>query len=140
MFTHIEPTREKIISAIIPVKNINGLDSEVYGHFGRAPYYIILKISEDNIAIEDFYYNVFLTEKKHIGIKVIKAVIKYKLDLLFTAQIGEISFYMLKDNFVDIYKIEEAFTAREVIEKHHRQKLKRITAPTHPLEESQVEK
>ncbi|MCK4803734.1 MAG: cation transporter, partial [Spirochaetes bacterium] len=140
VFIHIEPAEEKIISAIIPVKNINGLDSEVYGHFGRAPYFIILKIDEDKTEIEDFYNNEFLKEKKHIGIKVIKAVIRYKLNLLFTSQIGEISYYMLKDSFVDIYKIEEGFTAGEVIEKYRRHKLKQITAPTHPLEESQVEK
>lgn len=140
VFIHIEPAEEKIISAIIPVKNINGLDSEVYGHFGRAPYFIILKINEDKTEIEDFYNNEFLKEKKHIGIKVIKAVIRYKLNLLFTSQIGEISYYMLKDSFVDIYKIEEGFTAGKVIEKYRRHKLKQITAPTHPLEESQVEK
>lgn len=139
VFIHVEPSGEKIVSAIIPVQNINGLDSEVYGHFGRAPYFIILKISEDKIEIEDFYYNEFLNEKKHIGIKVIKAVIRYKLNLLFTSQIGEISYYMLKDSYVDIFKIEKGFTAGEVIEKYRKHKLKQITAPTHPLEESQVE-
>jgi cation diffusion facilitator family transporter len=139
VFIHVEPSEEKTVSAIIPVKNIKDLDSEVYGHFGRAPYFIILKISEDKTEIEDFYYNEFLKEKKHIGIKVIKAVITYKLNLLFTSRIGEISYYMLKDNFVDIYRIEKEFTAGEVIENYRRHKLKQITAPTHPLEESQVD-
>jgi predicted Fe-Mo cluster-binding NifX family protein len=140
VFIHVEPSDEKTLSAIIPVKNINGLDSTVYGHFGRAPYFIILKISENKTEIEDFYNNEFLKEKKHIGIKVIKAVISYKLNLLFTSKIGELSYYMLKDNFVDIYKIEKELTAGEVIENYRRNKLKQITAPTHPLEESQVDR
>ena len=140
VFIHVEPSREKLISAIIPVKNINGLDSRVHGHFGRAPYYIILKLTDKDAEIEDFYYNEFLHEKKHIGVKVIKNVIKYRLDLLFTSRIGELSLYMLKDNFVDIYKIKEDFSVKEAIEKYRNKQLEQITAPTHPLEESQVEK
>ncbi len=137
IFVHIEPVKEKAISAIIPVKDIKGLDSEVHNHFGRAPYFIIFRLDDDNINIEDFYYNEFLDEKKHIGIKVIRAVIKYKLDMLFTSQIGEISFHMLKDNFVDIYNIEEGITVKEVIERYRKGDLKRIAAPTHPVEEAE---
>jgi len=140
VFIHVEPSRQNIISAIIPVKDINGLDSKVHGHFGRALYYCIVKLTGNNIEIEDFYYNEFLNEKKHIGIKVIKAVVKYKLDTLFTARIGELSFYMLKENFVDIYRITENLTVREITNKYRKGQLERITAPTHPLEESQVDK
>lgn len=140
VFIHVEPSRQKLISAIIPVKDINGLDSKVHGHFGRAPYYIILKLTDKGAEIEDFYYNKFLHETKHIGIKVIKNVIKYKLDLLFTSRIGELSFYMLKDNFVDIYRIKEDFSAREAIEKYQNGQLEQIIVPTHPIEESQIEK
>jgi len=140
IFIHVEPMKEAIISAIIPVKEIRGLDSEVHSHFGRAPYFIILRMDDDNISIEDFYYNEFLGEKKHIGVKVIRAVIKYKLDMLFTSQIGEISFHMLKDNFVDIYNIEEAKTVRDVIAKYCSGRLKSITVPTHSVEEAESAK
>ena len=122
------------------MKDINGLDSKVHGHFGRAPYYIILRLTDKDIEIEDFYYNEFLNEKKHIGIKVIKTVIKYKLDMLFTARIGELSFYMLKNNFVDIYRITEDLTVRETIDRYRNGQLENIAAPTHSIEESQVEK
>ncbi len=136
VFIHLEPAKRNIVSAIIPVKDMNNLDSRVHGHFGRAPYYIILRISDKDVEIEDFYYNEFLNETKHIGIKVIKAVIKYKLDSLFTPQVGELSFYMLKDNFVDIYKINEGSTVKEVIEKYRSNQLERIVKPTHSLDES----
>ena len=136
VFIHVEPSKQNIESAIIPVKDINSLDSKVYGHFGRAPYYIILRLSNSNIEIEDFYYNEFLNETKHIGIKVIKAVIRYRLDLLFTSRIGELSFYMLKNNFVDIYKINEDSIVKEVIEQYRSNQLEQIVAPTHSLDES----
>lgn len=137
VFIHVEPSKRKTVSAIIPVKDINGLDSKVHGHFGRAPYYIVLTATNNGIEIEDFYYNEFLSEKKHIGIKVIKAVIKYKLDLLFTSRIGELSFYMLKNNFVDIYKTKEGLSVKDVIEKYKNKQLELIIAPTHPLEKSE---
>ncbi len=70
----------------------------------------------------------------------IRVVIKYKLDMLFTSQIGEISFHMLKDNFVDIYNIEEARTVRDVIAKYRSGKLKAVTVPTHSVEEAESAK
>lgn len=138
VFIHVEPSKKKIVSAIIPVKDMKGLESKVHGHFGRAPYYVILKLNSDNTEIEDFYYNEFLGEKKHIGIKVIKAVIRYKLDALFTSKIGEISFYMLKDNFVDIYKVDENTVVKDIIEKYHNNQLVPLVTPTHPVEESKT--
>lgn len=93
------------MKAIIPVSEINGLNSIIYGHFGRAPYFAILKMNDDNFEIEDFYLNEFLNSKHHIGMKVINVIVHYDLDMLFTNQIGDISFYALKENFIDIYKI-----------------------------------
>ena len=44
---------------------------------------------------------------------------------------------MLKDNFVDIYKIDEDLTVKEVIKKYRGNQLEQIVAPTHSLDESQ---
>jgi len=137
VFIHVEPSKEKFVSAIVPVRDVNGLDSIIHGHFGRAPYFVILKIADENVVIEDFYYNEFLGEKKHVGVKVIKAVIWHKLDLLFTSRIGEISFHMLRDNFVDIYKTDEGLSAKDIIKKYRNQEIEQITEPTHCIEESQ---
>jgi cation diffusion facilitator family transporter len=138
IFVHVEPSKKDIISAIIPVEDMDALQSKVHGHFGRAPYFIIIKLSGDQIEIEDFYLNEFLGEEIHIGVKVIKAVIGHGLDVLFTAQIGELSFHMLKDNFVDIYRVQEHMTVQEVLNDYRADKLAQITAPTHGLEESQI--
>jgi cation diffusion facilitator family transporter len=140
VFLHAEPAHSSSVAAIIPVEDINGLQSKVHGHFGRAPYFIILKIHGDRVDIEDFYLNEFLDKEMHIGVKVIKAVIGHGLDVLFTSQIGELSFHMLKDNFVDIYSVQEHMTVQEVIDKYRAGELAQITAPTHGLEESQITK
>ncbi|MCX5814768.1 MAG: cation diffusion facilitator family transporter [Proteobacteria bacterium] len=142
VFVHVEPAKQDTLSVIIPVKEINGLDSTIHGHFGRAPYFIILKLDDKGGAeIEDFYYNEFLGEKDriHIGVKVIKAVIKHNLDIVFTPKIGEIAFYMLKDNFIDIYRAEAGATVRKIIEQYHNGEMEPIVEP-HPAEESEIER
>ncbi|MEN6617074.1 MAG: cation diffusion facilitator family transporter [Syntrophorhabdus sp.] len=141
VYVHIEPGRNETIMAIIPVKDINGLDSKVYGHFGRAPYFLIIKIGRDTVDIVDFYYNEYLKkgEKIHVGVKVIRDIIKYGVNELFTREIGEISFHMLKDNFVDIYRARENESVREVIERYRHGTIETLDSPTHLAETSQVE-
>ena len=140
VFVHVEPLKEESFSAFIPVKEVNGLESRVHGHFGRAPYFVILHVGKNDVEIEDFYANEFLDEQKQIGLKVAKAVVRYKHDVLFTSRIGEISFYTLKNNFVDIFKIDEDMSVKDVIERYRHKELEEITAPTHPVEESTVDK
>jgi len=141
VFVHIEPSRHDKVKAIIPVYEINGMNSEVYGHFGRAPYFVVLNIEEEDVEIEDFYLNEFLDRKQHIGLNVVKVIVHYDLDMLFTNRIGEIAFYMLKENFIDIYKIPKAkISVRQVFELYHKNQLSRITSPTHTVEESIIEK
>ncbi len=129
---------DEVITAIVPVQDIKGIDSIISGHFGRAPYFVIVRLESGNIYIEDFYTNEFLNEKGHIGIKVVRAIIKYRLDLVFVSNIGEIAYYMLKDNLVDVYRVEEGLSVKEIVQRYRLNQLELITEPTHPVEESQV--
>ena len=138
VFIHVEPSREKALSILIPVADMNGLDSRIHGHFGRAPYFILIRLEGNDIDIVDFYYNEFLGEKIHIGVKIIKALIPSGLGLLFTHGIGELSFYMLKENFIDIYRVDEELSVREIIQAYRENRLSRLTTPTHSLEESEA--
>ena len=138
VFIHVEPTKAEIVSAIIPVRNIAGLDSEIHGHFARAPFFAVLTLNDNRVDIEDFYNNEFLDEQKHIGVKVARVIVKYKIDLLFTSNIGEISFHVLKDNLVDIYKAQEGLSVNEIINSYRLDLLQPLNYPTHTVEESQV--
>lgn len=132
VFVHVEPAWQDTLSVVMPVKEVNGLDSKIHDHFGRAPYFIILKLDpKAGVEIEVFYYNEFLGEKNriHVGVKVIKAMIMHKLDIVFMPKIGGLSFYMLKNNFIDIYRAEADSTVRENIEKYHNSEIEPIRAP-----------
>jgi len=138
VFIHVEPKSENELSVILPVQNIAGLDSKLHGHFGRAPYFMILRIKNDQVDIDDFYINQFLEDKGHIGLKVVKTIVQYNIDLLFVTKIGEISFHMLKNNFVDIYQAAEGDTVTEILQLYNLQKLPLITEPTHSIETSKM--
>ncbi len=139
----IKPARSEIYRAVVPVKSNNGLGSIVFPHFGRSKYFAIVIVSEGgkSIEIEDFYLNEFLDNEKHIGLNVVKALINFNIDIIFTSQMGEISFYILKDNMIDIYRIDNnEITIKEAIDMFLSGKLKKITCPTHPASESFVNK
>jgi len=138
VFIHVEPLKDEVITAIVPVQDIKGMDSLISDHFGRAPYFVIVRLENGNMDIEDFYTNEFLNEKGHIGIKVVRAIIKYRLDLVFVSNIGEITYYMLKDSLGEIYKAEEGLSVKETVQRYRLNQLEPITEPTHPVEESQI--
>ncbi len=132
VIVHIRPVSREVYRVVIPVGSIEGLDSKVFPQFGRAPYYAIVKIVGDECTIEDFYLNEFLEKDKHVGLNIVKSLMHFNIDLIFADQIGEISFYIIKDNLVDIYQIPvEMMTIRDVSALFLRGKLARIDKPTH---------
>jgi cation diffusion facilitator family transporter len=136
VFIHVEPENRKDIAAVIPVENIDGLNATLHGHFGRAPYYMIVHLKGENIEIEDFYLNEFLGKNAHIGLNVVKKMISYRIDVLFVSKIGEIAFHMLKNNFVDIYQADEGVTVHDIVKRYHKKALVPLTNPTHSTESS----
>lgn len=68
---------------------------------------------------------------------VVKILVNYDLDMLFTSRKGEISFSLLKENFVEIYRLDdEDLAIPQVIELYQANKLQRLTFPTHSVDES----
>lgn len=138
VFVHVEPFREKDLSVLVPVADVNGIESRVHEHFGRAPYFALVRIDDDNIVLEDFYYNEFLDEKLHIGVKIVKAICASGVAILFTKQIGELAFSLLKERFVDIYLVDGTPTVGEIVAAYRQGRLARLHGPTHGLEDSET--
>lgn len=99
---------------------------------------LLFKLGIENIWTSLLILNEFLNEQRHIGVKVARVIVKYKIGLLLTSNIGEISFHVLKDNLVDIYKTKEGLSVNEIINSYRLNQLQPLTGPTHSVEESQV--
>jgi cation diffusion facilitator family transporter len=140
VFVHVEPGEQEAVHVIIPVKEMNGLDSRVDGHFGRAPFFVILSLKGDKAEIEDFYLNEYLGEKDriHVGVKVIRAILRHGVDVVITAQVGEISYSLLRENFVELFQGEEDVVVAEIIRRYKAGGLDPVHP--HPMETSIVER
>ncbi|MCD4722609.1 MAG: cation diffusion facilitator family transporter [Desulfobacula sp.] len=129
VFIHVEPEKEIIETAIIPVQDKDGLESRLHPHFGKAPYFIILNLGNGRIDIDSYVVNEFLDKKGHIGLNVAKSMIDYPIHLLFVSSIGEISFHLLKNNYVDIFKVDKQMKVKDIITLYKANKLDPMTQP-----------
>ena len=126
---HIEPFKSSKQKIVIPIKQNKGLDSAVIDHFGRADNFIFINI--DSKKIKSFYVkkNPFKEKKVRAGLSAVNFVIKEKINLLITQQMGDISFHTLRDNLVDIYKTKGK-TVKNVLENLIKNKLEKLEKPT----------
>ncbi len=126
---HVEPYKTEKHRIAIPVLKPKGLNSEVMKHFGKANYFLFVDITKK--SIHKFYSKENPGRKREVraGMEAVHFIIKEKADVLVTKEIGEISFHTLRDNLIDIYKIE-GVTAREVVNNFLKNKLVRLEEQT----------
>lgn len=132
VFIHMEPEKERIEIAAIPIQDKIGLESRLHDHFGRAPCFILVHLSNESIEVDSYMENEFLDKKGHIGLSVVKAMVDCKITVLFVSSIGEIAFHYLKNHYVDIFKVDEAMTVREIIRQYKKNKFDPIGKPGLP--------
>ncbi len=106
VFVHTEPAAKSPVNVLVPVTEMDGLNSPVHHKFARAPFFAVLLIDGEKVELEDFYFNEFRTEKKHAGVKVVKAIVKYRVDKVLTPEIGEIAYNYLKQHYIEIHWIK----------------------------------
>ncbi len=129
VFIHVEPKKEKVKTAAIPVQEKRGLESRLHLDFGRAPCFLIIKFSDTSIDINADIDNHFLHGKGHIGLNVVKSIIHQNIDLVFVTNIGEIAFHMLKNHYIDVLRVEREMTVREMIEAYKENRLHPVIKP-----------
>ncbi len=101
---HIEPYKTERNKIAIPVLNPEGLSSKIMDHFGRADYFMFLETDKKSIVRFYFKENPHKKKKLRTGLDVVNFILKENVNVLVTAEIGEISVNKLRDNLVDIYK------------------------------------
>ena len=106
--------KEKRVIAI-PIKDNQGLDSELNPILARANSFLI--INTDHKEIKDFYSinNPYAQEETGAGLKTAHYLAKEGIDVLITLEIGSFALRVLRDKGIDVY-INQAKTAKEVIE------------------------
>jgi len=115
----ISPYQTKRQKLCIPIKEDQGLDSEMSDHFGRAEKFIFIEL--ENGKIKNYYLkdNPYKEKEVRAGLDASLFVIKEKVDSIITKEMGPISLHTLRDNIVDIYSDvykEENAKVKKIIE------------------------
>jgi cation diffusion facilitator family transporter len=128
---HVEPYESEELKLAIPVEISKGLNSEVSEHFGRANYFIFITVNKKEEKIGSFYIknNPYKEKSAKAGYFAADFIVKEKIDVLITKEIGGISFHTLRDNLVDIYKAKGK-NVKEVVNNFIKDKLELLTEPT----------
>ncbi|MBW3002787.1 cation diffusion facilitator family transporter [Candidatus Woesearchaeota archaeon] len=126
---HVEPFKAEKQKIAIPVKENNGLKSKVMPQLARANYFLFMTVNKKKILKHNIKKNPYKGKKVRAGVAVTNFLLKEKIDVLVTKEVGKIMFHTLRDNLVDVFKTEGK-TAKETGERFIAGKLKRLTKPT----------
>ncbi|MEA2071925.1 MAG: cation diffusion facilitator family transporter [Asgard group archaeon] len=128
---HTEPEKKDQIIALFPIKEDQGLDSPLAEHFGRAPKILIVEINkktqERNLV--NVLDNPFVERKRLAGLALIRLIDHQKVNALITKNIGEIVFYKLKGENIDIYE-GSCKSVKECLDDFRNNKLSILLEPT----------
>lgn len=125
----IAPEKAERQKLCIPVKEENGLDSQISEYFARAEKFMFLELEKGEVKNFYFKENPFLEKEIRAGLSVAQWLTKEKIDSVITKEMGPISFHTLRDNLVDVYFGEDG-TVKEILEKFLSGKLKILEKPT----------
>lgn len=126
---HVEPFKSDFHHLVIPVGEKKELDSPVFAQFGRAPYFLFVNLKGKRVKGYYFLENPYKNKPVRAGLATSKLIAKQKSDLLITREIGEISFYALRDNLIDVYQTQ-AKTAKGVIDQFVKGELSQLKRAT----------
>jgi len=139
VFIHVEPLMEHSLYAIVPIEGFDNEQSIVSQHFSRAPCYALIQIN-DTCQIVDIFFNEFLKNTMHIGVNVVKKLIQFKIDMVFVVQMGEITFSMLTNHYVDIYQVPEHSTLKDIFNRYYEKTIQKMGNASHSVNESLLAK
>lgn len=106
----------------IPVEKNKGLDSEVYGHFGSAPYFIIVNTENGSFETIDNYD----LEHEHGACNPVSQINNKDIEAIVCYGMGRRAFQKLKESGFKVLLTNAKFV-KEVIEELKTGKLKEMT-------------
>ena len=127
---HVEPEKESEYVVAIPVSDGSG--EKVAKNLSRAPYFALFFVKEKNVERMKVIPNPYADKKVKAGLSIGK-FLSQNSDVVITKNIGEISFHVLRDNFVDIYKASSNVVS-DVVKDFVEGKLEKLEHETREVE------
>lgn len=131
---HVEPHHEDRIRVLMPVRSVSGLEAEAERHFGRAPWYLLATVWNDEVKAERTIPNPFKSKEVQAGLAVINKLVKeHEIDAVAALEIGEIAFHALHENGVQVYEAMPG-AAEQTLNALAEKRLQLLAGPTHSSE------
>jgi len=111
---HVEPFKNDWRHLVFPVSEKQELNSKISDNFSRALYFLFVNFKKDKLKGFYFLKNPYKGKKVKTGLAVAKLVIKQKSDILITKEIGEITYFALKDNMFDIFQSKDIIVKKAI--------------------------
>lgn len=110
---------------VIPAENENGLNARLSGHFGRAPYFVIVDLNENG---EILNVNVIPNTSEHFGGvgRPVDRILQFNPDAVITYDMGPRALSIFQEARVAVLRAN-ANIIREVIEAYKRNMLEELT-------------
>jgi len=127
---HIEPEVKEEFIIAVPIKSKIG--KNISNNFSRSPYFAFISIKKKKISGIKIIENPYVNKKIKVGLSIGNFLAE-KSDVVITKNIGEISFHVLRDNFVEIYKTDSE-ELKKAVDDFISGKLKKLNKETKEVE------
>ncbi|MFX1390169.1 MAG: cation diffusion facilitator family transporter [Promethearchaeota archaeon] len=108
---------KKIMKVAIPIADNEGMGSEVFNHFGEAPFFAFLEFKEDQFEKMEIISNKFINEEKRKGILISDWFVSEKIDKIYLKKDLKKGPKLVFDNsFVEII-LTNLNTLKQIIDK-----------------------
>jgi predicted Fe-Mo cluster-binding NifX family protein len=112
------PGKMAVVRVAVPVMAQDGLHSKLSQHFGKAPFFIIIDLEDNNIKGWDIIENPAADLERKMGVKAAEFLVSRDVNVLIVHDIGAGPFYTLHDNFVKMLQMPDAAgNVEEVVDK-----------------------
>lgn len=114
---------------VIPVINEEGLDAQLSGHFGRAPYFAVIDLGDAGQVLEQ---STIANTSEHFGGVGLppQRILQLKLDALITYGMGPKALTIFQNAKVAVLRTR-ANTVREVVKAYNNDELSELTEGCH---------
>ncbi|HEU24100.1 MAG: dinitrogenase iron-molybdenum cofactor biosynthesis protein [Mesoaciditoga sp.] len=85
----------------VPVMGNEGMDAEISGHFGHAPFFAFAEVENGRIESVEFKANPFA--ENHAQGSVPSFLVKNKVNVLIAGSLGQRAYEILTDNGIKVY-------------------------------------
>lgn len=115
LVVHVAPGERSHHKVAVPTAVDGGLGSTVSPHFGVAPYFIFVDVGEEGAERWYTRRNPALGAEKGRGKTITDFLLDEEVTALLADEVGEGPFHILRDSFVEVYKIEGGSTVEDTV-------------------------